>query len=429
MSERVLVVCSDPVAERMNGPAIRAWHMAEVLAGAGCDVRLVSTVAASRRAEAFEVAAVEEPQGMGRLREWAGVVVTNPGALRTHPLVGAGHGAVVVDLYDPFHLENLEAGDEMDAPARAANVAHLRSVMDDSLRRGDFFLAATERQRDFWLGSLMSAGRINPATYDADPTFRRLIDLVPFGISAAPPVKRRPVLRGVVEGIGADDLVLLWGGGVYNWFDPVTLVEAVDVVRQHVPRVRLVFLGMTNPNPAIPPMRVAVEVRERAAALGLVGTHVFFNDGWVPYDERADYLLEADVGVSTHRSHIEASFSFRTRVLDYLWAGLPYVTSAGDSFADLADAEGVGVSVPGGDVGALGDALVALLTSPDSLAACRAAASRVVGRFHWDAVMAPLVAFCLSPRRAADSPRSPAGAAPSGPRRRRGWRRGGEAAT
>ena len=40
----------------------------------------------------------------------------------------------------------------------------------------------------------------------------------------------------------------------------------------------------------------------------------------MPYDERADYLLDADVGVSTHFPHIETEFSFRTRILDYLWA-------------------------------------------------------------------------------------------------------------
>ena len=54
---------------------------------------------------------------------------------------------------------------------------------------------------------------------------------------------------------------------------------------------------------------------------------------WVPYDERADFLLDADLGVSTHLEHIETAYSFRTRVLDYWWAGLPVVATDGDTFA------------------------------------------------------------------------------------------------
>ena len=62
---------------------------------------------------------------------------------------------------------------------------------------------------------------------------------------------------------------------------------------------------------------------------------MFFNEGWVDYDDRQNYLLESDIGVSTHLDHIETAFSFRTRILDYLWASLPIVATAGDSFADI----------------------------------------------------------------------------------------------
>ena len=59
---------------------------------------------------------------------------------------------------------------------------------------------------------------------------------------------------------------------------------------------------------------------------------VFFNDGWVPYAERGAWLAEADIGVSAHFDDIETRFAFRTRLLDYLWAGLPIVTTRAMSF-------------------------------------------------------------------------------------------------
>ena len=95
--------------------------------------------------------------------------------------------------------------------------------------------------------------------------------------------------------------------------------------------MRLVFLGMRHPNPLIPEMRMAVAARRLADELGLTGTHVIFNEEWVAYDERQNFLLDADIGVSTHLHHVETDYSFRTRILDYLWASLPIVSTTGDA--------------------------------------------------------------------------------------------------
>src|SRR5204863_1726396 len=112
---------------------------------------------------------------------------------------------------------------------------------NEQVRRADWFLCASERQRDFWLGALAALGRVNPATYGVDPTLRSLIDVVPFGIADEPPVRSGPGCRGVVPGIGPDDRLVLWGGGIWNWFDPLTLLHAVAGLRGDVPNVRLVF--------------------------------------------------------------------------------------------------------------------------------------------------------------------------------------------
>ena len=60
------------------------------------------------------------------------------------------------------------------------------AVQNAQLDAGDFFICASEAQRDFWIGTLHSRGRINPRTYADDPTLRRLIDVVPFGLPDEP---------------------------------------------------------------------------------------------------------------------------------------------------------------------------------------------------------------------------------------------------
>jgi hypothetical protein len=129
---------------------------------------------------------------------------------------------------------------------------------------------------------------------------------------------------------------------------------------------------------------------------------VVFNEEWVPYDRRQDFLLESDVGVSTHLLHVETAFSFRTRILDYLWASLPVVCTEGDALAELVGAEDLGVVVPPNDVDALADALVAMLTDEERVTAVRRRIAERAPSMRWSEALRPLVEFCRDPHRAPD---------------------------
>jgi GT2 family glycosyltransferase/glycosyltransferase involved in cell wall biosynthesis len=397
---RVLVVTGEPLLPTMAGPAIRAWEIASRLAGEH-EVRLLSTRGAEVTHPDFSV---EFAAGTG-LREptaWADVIIFQGFLLEQAPWLERSSKILVADVYDPMHLEQLEQARDLGAAGRTLAVSETTRILNEQLRRADLLLCASDKQRDFWLGQLAGQGRVNPATYDEDEAMGALLQVVPFGIPDAAPVRRRHAIRGVVPGIGTDDKVVLWGGGIYNWFDPITLIRAIAALAPRHPDVRLYFMGLKHPNPGVPAMRVAVEARELADSLGLTGTHVFFNEGWVPYDERADHLLDADVGVSTHHQHIETAFSFRTRILDYLWASLPIVSTTGDTFGDLVERHGLGRAVPPNDVAALEAALEEMLYDADAAAAARRAVQDFAEDYRWSTVLAPVVDFCRFPRRAAD---------------------------
>ena len=166
--------------------------------------------------------------------------------------------------------------------------------------------------------------------------------------------------------------------------------------------MRLFFLGLRHPNPDVPEMRMAVATRELSEQLGLTGSHVFFNEDWVAYEDRQNYLLESDVGVSTHLDHVETAFSFRTRILDYLWARLPVVATGGDALAELIDTRILGITVPPGDVEALEEALFRVLDDEEFAVLCRKNIDGVAGEFTWTKVLDPLIRFCREPQRAPD---------------------------
>jgi glycosyltransferase involved in cell wall biosynthesis len=209
-------------------------------------------------------------------------------------------------------------------------------------------------------------------------------------------------IRGAVPGISLADKVIVWGGGIYNWFDPLTLIKAVNRLAKRHDNVRLYFLGVKHPSPDVKTMKMALDAYELADSLGVRDSVVFFNEGWVPYDQRADYLLDADLGVSTHLDHLETAFSFRTRILDYLWAGLPIVSTDGDTFGHIIRDNGLGRVVAPNSVDDLEAALEELLYSDGLRAQTAARVREYAASVTWETSLQPLIDFCVSPRRAPD---------------------------
>lgn len=400
--QRILVVTLDTLTARMAGPAIRVWEISHALAAEGHTVRLVTFSACERTGEGFVASHVTVDSFRADV-EGSDVVIVQGFIMETFGWLRHAEQFIVVDLYDPFHLESLEVERFRPTAERHASLARALRELHVEAARGDFFICASERQRDLWMGHLAASGRVNPATYDADPSLRMLLDVVPFGCSPEPAVQTRHGIRGVVPGIAAEDPVVLWGGGVYNWFDPLTVVRAIDIARERVPNIRLFFLGMKHPNPDVPEMAMAWRTREESDQRGLTGTHVFFHEGWVQYEDRQNYLLDASIGVSAHFDHVETAYSFRTRMLDYLWAGLPMVCSEGDAFGALVAEHDLGAAVPFGDAEAMAEAFVAILGDKAAADDIRRRVRAVSADFEWPTVLRPLLAYCASPHRAVDA--------------------------
>jgi hypothetical protein len=78
---RILVLCFDPVTDAMAGPAIRAWHLAEILARAH-DVVLASTVAAAADHPAMEVRYADDG-ALRALVTWADHRPVSPADIRS----------------------------------------------------------------------------------------------------------------------------------------------------------------------------------------------------------------------------------------------------------------------------------------------------------------------------------------------------------
>lgn len=392
MPRAVLIHTDEIVGLSMAGPGMRAWRMAEALA-AHQEVTLYTSAGASIDSDLFRVFGPDD-SSLDALIDTTDVVVHQGGSLllaAPQLLEPDSQTVVVLDLYGAWIFEQQEQRRAMGRPGDEEQEGRSLALLRQHLLRADHILCASERQRALWIGHLVALGRLTHELYDSDPTLNDLVTIVPFGLDKATstPIMKR--IKGIVPGIGTGDKVVLWGGGIHDWFDPLTAIRAMAFIAPRHPEVRLLFLGTRHPNPNVPTMQMVDMARDLADALGLLGSSVIFNDGWVPLAERAGWFADSDVGISSHHASLETEFSFRTRMLDFFQAGLPVVVTGGDVLAQLVVDRELGAVVSDNDAHAVARALEALLYNPISHEAARRNITKVAEELAWSRTLTPFV--------------------------------------
>ena len=366
---------------------MRHWEISTALSQAGLRVTLATTqpMPASLPPTAFPIVDFSSP-GNGHqataLRHAA--IMVQGGALRDCPWLREIGRPIVADMITPFHIENIQTSQD--------DFQRSLSIITDSLCKADFYVCGNERQRIYWLGMLTALDRLSKTQRDRDPEFRKLIDVVGFGIPAEEPVARKPALKGVVPGIHRGDFVLTWFGGIWDWLDPMPLVHGVCAAYKVNPRIKLFFSMYRKANDQ--PTQTAQRVRNLAIQLGALDKCIFFSDLPVPFDDRADFLLDSDMGVILQSPNFETQISARTRAMDYLWANLPILINRGDEIAEIVEPHGLGLVLNSSDASEICRSLLAYAGNASHSEAARQAIREQKARFQWSRMVQPLVNFC-----------------------------------
>lgn len=386
---RVLLLCPERIRRIMAGVGIRFTEMARSLSrDFEVTLAIPNEPADDLGGGAFRAVRYDAANLAGLCRA-ADAVVLHAHVSNEYFAHGEAR-PLVVDLYDPFPIENLNYFPSLgDEPYH-----HDRATLERQLDHGDLFLCSSDEQRLFYLGMLYARGRLNPQAYFDDFELYNLVRVVPFGLPASPPAAGEPVLRGTVPGIGAEDPVVLFGG-IYDWYDPMLLIRALPDLLERFPALRVVFCA--NPNPESTPQGTYAEVLEACGERGWIDRHVFFVP-WVPYARRTDLYLEPDIATVLHRPRFETEISMRTRVLEHLWAGLPTIATAGGGVSRQLVEKNMGLVVPENDRGALVEALARLLGSAELRAQLAERGRRWAAEHTWDRVLEPLAEFLAAPR-------------------------------
>lgn len=395
---RAFLICPEPVRALTAGVGTRFVNLAGVLARAGHRVTLAVP---NDPGEADVPGGIDlvraDPGRLGAQADGHDWVMLH-GHLGNHYLAQREDLPVVVDLYDPFLVDNLHYWRELGMEPYRTDHATWRL----QLGRGDLFLCSSAEQKLYYLGWLTALGRVNPPAVAEDPNLERLIVELPFGVPSGErpqPPPRAEVLPGVAPGAE-----VLYFGGIYDWYDPMVVLDALPAILGEHPQAVVVFVE--HPHPETTPQAAAARARRAAERQGWLGTQVVFAP-WRPPAERFHVPLVSDLAVVTHRPGLETALSLRTRLVDLLWLGVPAVVTDGGTMARVVHDTGAGSVVPPGDPARLAEAVDGLLGDPAARRRASEAARRWAQGRTWDVVAEPLLEFAGQPRLDPHRPRVP----------------------
>lgn len=387
---RVLVLCHDVVGKNVAGPGIRYQNVARVL-GQRFDVAL-GVFSDKNRADKDILVVDPDSTAFHKIFDEYDIIFAQ---WLSQPMInyaGKTGKIIVFDLYAPVPIEylaNLEFSKKPLAKKQKEEFEAIVQMYKDYLARGQFFTCSNERQRDFWAGYLTASNLYGPEDFKRGKIYDKFL-LCPMGIDPTPPKSTNLKLRKSVKGIDKDDFVLLWTGGIWDWFDAQLIVRAMAKLKDR--SIKLVFLGTKHPNPIYEEeMGESLAARQLAGELGLLDKTIFFLDGWIPYAERGAYFKDANAAIYADKESLETRFSHRTRVLDHFWAGLPTICSSGDYISDVIDRSGLGIVVAERSPQAFAEAIQELKDSNKIYKDIQSNIKAQATQFSWEHTMEPLV--------------------------------------
>lgn len=366
MSKRVAVIGAGPLpiyaGQSSMGPGIRTWQLAKPLVRQGHSVLLVTFEFALGKGWDYSaprytidlhalgsiehlsrpepapaeydaaVAAVRQ-----RLEDFRPEVIVSAGAFF------AARVAARLEAPQPLWID-LYGNTMAEVQAKVA-----RSTKNESeffrflylsqlgvLRRGDLFSALSTTQKLAAIGELSLAGRLNDRNLGYD-----LVRVIPCGYDEdAPSAPRgKSVLRGVHA--GQDDFVVLWTGGFNSWVDEETLFEGLERAMAQEPSIRWVALGGGIGGHFQEGYR---NFRGRVEASRLRDRFIFLD--WLPTEQVADYYFESDLGINIDLPIYEALLGGRNRIVGWMAAGLPVLTTRVSEISNILEEQGIGFTVP-----------------------------------------------------------------------------------
>lgn len=291
---------------------------------------------------------------------------------------------LILDVYVPIYVE-VSARESEHVEQEYKNYFADLKRHNHVLKRGDYFLCASQTQKIFYTGVLSSLGIINPRSYRQP----RLL-IAPFGIHNIPATSTHNPYKEL--GINAKkDKTILWFGGMYPWFRVDEFLKAILEVATKDPSYKFVIVGGKNPFNPNPDFSRQHEIAYSfAEEHKLLDKNLYFVD-WVDFDKRIDWYQYADFVISINQPGEENIFSWRTRVMDYVWGEVVTLTNGGDPLSEELLTHEAAIKISDLSAHAMAGAIADLYASPKTLQSAKKSLISLKPEYYWENVTEQIV--------------------------------------
>lgn len=374
----------------MGGVGVRVWELARVLAPE-LAVTVLARGTSDLHAEGVEIVPFSEESWRRTLDEAAAFVFYDMPDTR---LVLAAHRAgklVVSDASVP--IEHLEYHGVRHAAAPDDAYRELVRRYELQLLVSDLLLWRSAVARVSTIAGLALVGRLGYSLYDRSPALADLLAPMPIGYS------RQSERQAAAARPSRPAVDFVWNGGIWDFYDPVTAIEAIARLERGGRPASLHFM---YPPPADQVLTEAGRVRAAVERLGL-GHRVSFEPAPLDHRHRDGVVRSARAALCLGKEGIENATAVRLRLRDSFLYRLPIVVDRHGATGDLVEALGIGLTVDGGDPAEVAAALAELAAGGETYRAAVDRLERVRGDFEIDRHAAPLIERVRSGRRAPDA--------------------------
>ncbi len=281
----------------------------------------------------------------------------------------------IVDSYVPSYIE-VSAREPHDIERELSNYFVDLATYNNTLSRGDYYLVANSAQEAFYTGVLASLGSINPATYKDD----RIL-LAPFGISSEELISEKNPYRAL--GIKKSEFVVLWFGGMYPWFKIEGYFDAIKKLSENHTDFKFVFVGAKNPRNNHPDFIKQYDYSVRFVEQNNLHRNVVFVD-WVDFKDRGNWYSNADLIISLNKPAKENVFSWRTRVMDFVWGNAIILTNGGDPLSETLIEHNAAIKLAGIDADSIIRAILEVKNNPRVLSQLRENLLTLKPMYYWE---------------------------------------------
>ncbi|MFO0564617.1 MAG: glycosyltransferase family 4 protein [Polyangiaceae bacterium] len=369
---RIVVFGQGPMrwesSTRLFALALRTWHFANTLASQGHDVLLFAI-----RGHAFEGWPHEKVSHVrrGRVSVWSlsehlaherpELILRKMEEHAPEAVVGVNRdpAAIAVNYAGQLPFWADVNGDPMaEAQVKASalgadwNINEWYRTLMPVLLRADRFSTCSMAQRHALIGQLGMVGRLSAKNdgYEFVSAVPNSIDDEELELLGRLP--RTPRAPG-------DRFVVLWSGGYNTWTAPDVLFDALQIAMDEAPELHFVSTGggiAGHHEDAYERFRNAVRRSRHKKRFELAG--------WVQTAELPAFYAGAHAAILVDRFSYEGTLGARTRMLDWLAAGLPIVTTRLSEISHEVERAGAAITAACGDARGLADAMLELLRDP-----------------------------------------------------------------